>query len=89
MPLVEGSSHHGSQQCSIKEILLLLPPDEQADLISYLTNPATFLTITGGQIIRALAARNIPCGIATIQRHRRGECVTCRLSPPTFPASKP
>jgi len=90
LPLVnEPSTHPGPQTCSIKGMLPLLPADEQADLISYLTDPATFPTITAGQIVHALAARDIPCAVTTIHRHRRGECVSCRLSPLTPPASKP
>jgi hypothetical protein len=81
LPLVnERSGPRGGAPCCLPEVLALLPADESAELLRYLSDPTTFRTITAGEITSALAARNITYTRGAITRHRRGECVTCRLS---------
>jgi hypothetical protein len=67
-------------RCSLAPIYAALPADEREELRAYLTDPTTFAAARTSLIVAALAERGFRIAACTINRHRRGECATCRSS---------
>lgn len=82
MPLIEDPHPRRltGPRCRITAIIRggRLPDDELAELKHYLTNEEAIDAVPARVLVEALAKRGIVTSAWSIQRHRRGECASCR-----------